>query len=85
MLSGKLYIAEDEELKRDSLKARKLTRLFNKTTEEELGYRTALLKELFGSTGDHITIEPPFRCDYGCHIHIGDNFYANFDCVIICL
>lgn len=49
----------------------------------ELEYRTALLKELFGSTGDHITIKPPFRCDYGRYIHAGDNFYANFDCIII--
>ena len=83
MLSGKLYIAQDEELKRDNLRARRLTRLFNGTTEEELEYRTELLKELFGSTGDHIMIEPPFRCDYGCHIRIGDNFYANYDCIII--
>ncbi|WP_442919556.1 maltose acetyltransferase domain-containing protein [Methanoculleus sp.] len=36
MLSGKLYVAQDEELKRDNLRARRLTRLFNGTTEEEL-------------------------------------------------
>ena len=83
MLRGELYAAQDEELKRDSLKARKLTRLFNGTTEEELEYRTELLKNLFQSTGEHIFIEPPFRCDYGCHICIGDNFYANYDCIII--
>lgn len=83
MISGKLYIAQDEELKRDRLKARKLTRLFNETTEEEPEYRTELLKEPFQSAGEHIVIEPPFRCDYGSHIRIGDDFYANYDCIII--
>ena len=83
MLHGELYFAYDEELKRDRLRARRLTRLFNGTTEEELEYRTELLKKLFQSAGDHIFIEPPFRCDYGCHIRIGDNFYANYDCIIL--
>lgn len=42
-----------------------------------------LLKQLFESTGDKLYIEPPFRCDYGCHITVGNNFYANYDCVIV--
>lgn len=83
MLQGKLYIAQDEELKQDMLKSRRLTRLFNRTTEEEMKYRQELLKELFESTGNNLYIEPPFHCDYGCHIRIGENFYANYDCIII--
>lgn len=83
MLSGKLYIARDEELARDNRKSRMLTRLFNNSTEDQLKYRVELLKELFESTGKNIYIEPPFRCDYGCHISIGNNFYANYDCIII--
>ncbi|NMA10826.1 MAG: sugar O-acetyltransferase [Methanomicrobiales archaeon] len=83
MLRGELYAAQDEELKQDRLKARRLTRLFNETTEEEPEYRTELLTELFQSTGEHISIEPLFRCDYGSHIRIGDDFYANYDCIII--
>lgn len=83
MLRGELYLAHDEELKRDRLRARSLTKLFNETTEEEPEYRRELLKELFHSMGEHITIEPPFRCDYGSHIRIGDNFYANYDCIIL--
>lgn len=42
-----------------------------------------LLKELFGSTGETIYIEPSFRCNYGYNIHVGENFYANFNCVIL--
>ena len=83
MLAEELYNAGDLELKAMRQKARQLTRLFNNTTEEQLDYRTQLLKQLFGKTGDHLFIEPPFRCDYGCHISVGENFYANFECVIL--
>lgn len=45
--------------------------------------RQELLLELLGSTGNYFYIEPTFRCDYGYNIHIGENFYANFDCVML--
>lgn len=83
MLAQELYSPADSELKKDAARSRKLTRLYNNTTEEQYGYRTQLLKELFGSTGEHITVEPPFRCDYGSNIFIGEKFYANFDCIIL--
>ncbi|MGL5978384.1 MAG: sugar O-acetyltransferase [Erysipelotrichaceae bacterium] len=83
MLAGDLYLAQDEELAKDNKRARQLTRLFNQTTEEQVPYRTTLLKELFEQTGENLYIEPPFRCDYGCHISIGENFYANYDCIIV--
>jgi maltose O-acetyltransferase len=83
MLSGKLYMAMDSELGKDNAKGRRLTRLFNQTTEEQYDYRIGLLKELFERTGEKIYIEPPFHCDYGCNISIGENFFANYDCIII--
>lgn len=70
MLKGLLYDSRDTELKNDAAVSRKLTRLFNNTTEEQLSYRKELLKELFASTGEKISIEPPFRCDYGCNTYI---------------
>lgn len=83
MLAGKLYTARDEELAADCKRSRQLTRLFNNSTEEQGGYRVQLLKELFRKTGENIYIEPPFRCDYGGNITVGENFYANFDCIIL--
>jgi len=83
MLAQKLYMAGVGELATDNKKSRMLTRLFNNTTEEQQEYRTELLHQLFESVGEKVFIEPPFRCDYGCHITIGNNFYANFDCIII--
>jgi maltose O-acetyltransferase len=83
MLDGELYNAADPELVKERENARRLTRLYNQTTETEYENRTRILKELLGSTGEQFFIEPAFRCDYGYNIHIGENFYANFDCVIL--
>jgi maltose O-acetyltransferase len=83
MLAGKLYLPFDAELGKDNKKARQLTRQFNAATEDQVEERTAYLKALFKSTGENIYIEPPFRTDYGCHTSVGENFYANYDCIII--
>ena len=83
MIKGELYIASDEVLVNERLNARRLTREFNTTLETELEKRTEILKELFGEVGENIYIEPTFKCDYGYNIKVGDNFYANFDCVML--
>lgn len=84
MLAGKLYNpAGDPQLKEDFMRARRLTRLFNSLSEEEMDRRMAVIKELFGSTGEWVHVEQTFHCDYGCHIHVGEDFYANYDCTII--
>ncbi|MBQ3886733.1 MAG: sugar O-acetyltransferase [Clostridia bacterium] len=83
MLAGEWFNPSDPELKADAARSQQLTRLFNATTEEQKDYRRQLLKKLFGSTGEKLTIEPPFHCDYGYNIHVGEKFYANFDCIIL--
>jgi maltose O-acetyltransferase len=83
MLNGELYNPADPQLVKERERARRLTRLYNQTLENEYEKRTELLKELFGSTGNNLHIEPNFRCDYGYNIHVGENFYMNFDCVIL--
>lgn len=83
MIAGLIYDAYDEELIRERKEARRLVRLFNNTSEDETQERERLLKQLFGSTGNRLNIEPSFRCDYGYNIHVGENFFANFDCVIL--
>jgi len=83
MLAGELYLAADAELTKGRENARRLTRVFNETLETELSERTTLLKELFGSVGENIYVEPSLRCDYGSNIHVGENFYANFDSVFL--
>ncbi|MFD2045447.1 sugar O-acetyltransferase [Ornithinibacillus salinisoli] len=83
MLDGDLYYPADPELIKDREEARRLNRLFNQSLETEEDRRAQLLKDLFGSTGSNLFVEPDFRCDYGYNIHVGDNFYAHFNCVIL--
>lgn len=82
MLSGRLYRC-DETLRREMSAARRLTTMYNQTTFEEEEKRTEILQELFKYAGTDAYIEPPFRCDYGSHISVGDNFYANFNCIML--
>lgn len=82
MLSGKLYICDDA-LRAEMSEARKLTMVYNQTDSEQLSKRTEILTHLLKSVGESPYIEPPFRCDYGSHISVGDNFYANFDCIML--
>lgn len=83
MLAGDMYDPTDSELQEERINARHLTRAYNQTEADETSRRMQLLSELFGSTGKEFIIEPNFHCDYGYNIHTGENFYANFDCVIL--
>lgn len=56
---------------------------FNMLPPTEHKKRPCMLKNLFGKTGEHICIEAPFHCDYGYNIEIGDNFFANYNLVIL--
>lgn len=80
MLAGELYTAMDEELGRDHVRAQEILAAFNGSPVENKSY---LLKDLFGKTGENFCVKPNFRCDYGCHIYVGENFFANYDCIIL--
>ena len=83
MLSGEYYDPSDIELVGLRLKARLATEKLNKTSSIESKKRIRIVKSLFGSTGKSIHIESTFNCDYGENIHVGDNFYVNYNCVIL--
>ena len=83
MLAGEMYNPADPELLKDREKARRIVRIYNHTLENEVEKWTKLLKDLLGSTGEKIYMEPNIRFEYGYNRHIGKNFYANFDCTIL--
>lgn len=83
MLAGEMYDPGDAELRAMRKDARLKFEAYNKTSITERLERARQLKELFGSTGKRVYIEPFFGCDYGSNIHVGENFYANFGCVIL--
>ncbi|EPZ7317468.1 sugar O-acetyltransferase [Vibrio mimicus] len=83
MLSGEYYNPSDAELVKLRLEARLLTEKLNQTSVSCPDKRVEIIKSLLGSTGNSIHIESTFNCDYGLNIHVGENFYANFGCVIL--
>jgi maltose O-acetyltransferase len=83
MLAGDLYRASDPELRAMRTRARQLTRAYNDSPPDADAQRRELLEALLGRAGTDIEIEPPFHCDYGAHITIGDGTFLNFNCIIL--
>lgn len=84
MNSAKIeYTRGDENLKKKFIRAGKLLQKFNSANYENSGEKTKILEELFGSSGSGIFIEHNFHCDLGYNIHVGDNFYAGYNCTIL--
>lgn len=81
MLAGKLYRAGDPELLAGDRRKWELTYRLNQTTDPE--EVRAIFRLLLGAIGPDFWIQPPFYCDYGSNIYIGDHFYANYDCIIL--
>lgn len=83
MLSGRPYRAFDNELERERQRCRLLLHQYNHLLPDDTLNQQRILTDLLGTTGKHFVMEAPFRCDYGYNIHIGENFYANFNLVIL--
>ena len=83
MLSELPYKAWEDGLEEERKESRKRVHRYNNLPPEAEKEKDALIREIFGKTGENIFVEAPFRCDYGTHIEAGNNFYANFNCVIL--
>lgn len=83
MLAGELYDALAPELVAARERARNLCQDLNATREQEQERRRSILEELLGSGGDTVWLQPPFYCDYGTNITLGQRVYFNFNCVIL--
>jgi maltose O-acetyltransferase len=83
MLTGELYLGSDPELVAERERAFRLLRQYNQTTVEQRDDQTQILQTLLGRMGEGVQIVPPFHCDYGSHIRVGDRFYMNCGCVIL--
>ncbi len=75
------YISDDTVIEEQKACRRILQRLntVDRSDFDEIG---KIVKELFGKSEDAF-INPPFYCDYGSHIEVGKNFFANYNCTII--
>lgn len=83
MLAGHWYNPLDAELRQLRQQSRERCARYNSSGAGHHKQRRLLLAELLGSVGQHLFIEPPLFCDYGKHIHVGDNVFFNVNCVLL--
>jgi acetyltransferase-like isoleucine patch superfamily enzyme len=83
MLAGEYYFSSDKELTKERTLAREQIYIFNHSKPDAIKERQRILRSLFGQTDGGVLVEPPFHCDYGYNIHVGKQFYANFNLVIL--
>lgn len=83
MLAGLPYRANQDGLPEEQLKNKQKIYDYNACRPDETAKMTLLLTDILGKCGKNVVILPPFRCDYGKHIEIGDNVFINYNCVIL--
>ena len=83
MLAGELYDPGDSALVAARHRARSLCKALNATDEADAEGRRAVCRELLGTGGDTVRMQPPFYCDYGANIHLGQRVFINFNCVVL--
>jgi maltose O-acetyltransferase len=83
MLAGALYDPLDPDLVRARERARDLCWSLNATRDADAEERRRILRELFGEGGESVWMQPPFYCDYGSNILLGERVFFNFNCVVL--
>jgi len=83
MLAGEMYDPLDPALAAARTRARDLCQDLNATRESDTDRRRHLLIELFGKGGDTVWMQPPFYCDYGSNIELGERVFFNFNCIVL--
>lgn len=83
MLNGEIYDATSPEFLRRLVVIRQKLHHYNNMSPVDEDAQHALLRQIFGSAGKNLQINRPFHCDYGENIHVGDNFFANFNLTIL--
>jgi maltose O-acetyltransferase len=83
MLAGELYDPLDADLVAARTRARELCCALNARPDGEGDAQRRILRELFAKGGDSVWMQPPFFCDYGANIELGERVFFNFNCVVL--
>ncbi|MBC2581663.1 sugar O-acetyltransferase [Clostridium sp. DJ247] len=83
MLAGLPYKAWLDGLSEERVENKLKIYDYNLLRPDEGEKMVAMIKDIFGKTGDNIFVEQPFHCDYGKNIEVGNNFFANYNCTIL--
>lgn len=81
--NNNLAYKSDDSVFEQQKPARVLTQKLNTIDRSDFEGIACIVKELLGKAGDNVFINPPFYCDYGFNIEIGNNFFANYNCVFL--
>ena len=82
MLAGELY-RPDAQIGVEQAMTKAWLERYNAALAAPVTVRHALLCERLGFVGADVVIRPPFFCDFGYNIRIGDGVFLNFNCVIL--
>ena len=83
MLANLPYKAWMDGLEEERIENRKRIYEYNNLPPEQWDRKTELLKNILGKTGENVHINAPFHCDYGYNIEVGENFFANYNLIIL--
>ena len=77
-----VYISDDEVFEEQKI-ARRLTQELNTVDRADFDAIKTIVNKLLGKSDNDTFINPPFYCDYGSHIEVGKNFFANYNCTML--
>lgn len=83
MLAGLPYKAWLDGLAEEQIENKKRIYEYNLCRPEEPEMIDKSIRAILGEAGTNVTVLAPFHCDYGRHIEVGDNFVANYNCIIL--
>ena len=83
MLAGLPYKAWLDGLREERMENKLKIHEYNLTRPDDKKKMKEMIKNILGKTGEDVCVEQPFRCDYGKNIEVGNNFFANYNCVIL--
>lgn len=87
MKSGELYDCSMDALPVELFKklqeCKELIYDFNQSRPWQDALRQRIIRKVFAQVGENCYIEPPFHANWGCHMHVGKDFYANFNLTVV--
>lgn len=83
MIAGEMYDPLDRELVEDRLRTRMLIKSLNETGEEQIEEKQYLIRELLPKAAPDLWLQPPFYCDYGYNLQVGEKVFFNFNCIVL--
>ena len=87
MKNGELYDcsfeAIPEELDKKLYECKELIHDFNMSRPSQVEFREEIIRKVFAEVGNNCYIEPPFHANWGCNMHVGNDFYSNFNLTVV--